>query len=137
MAMALKPNGGTLITVGLLPEFAKRARENFAAAGLDTAIESRVNNAFKEIPQIPGEFNLVFMDTGTNLHRKFLDLVYSRVQDGGAIFSHNADTFERDQPDFRKAVMEDPELETSLMLTPGGGMSVSIRRIAAYGKVGM
>jgi predicted O-methyltransferase YrrM len=128
MAMALKRNGGKLVTIEKESEYAKVARGNFQTAGLSDAIDGRVNDALTEIPALPGQFDLVFMDTGTKLHRKFLDLVAGRVVPGGAVISHNADSFERDQPDFRKAVMEDPRFETSLVLTPGGGMSISIVR---------
>jgi predicted O-methyltransferase YrrM len=128
MAMALKRNVGKLVTIEKEPAYAKVAREVFAKAGLADAIDSRVNDAFQEIRALAGDFDLVFMDTGTNLHRKFLEMVVGRVKPGGAVISHNADTFDRDQPDFRRAVMEDPHLETWLVLNPGGGMSISIVR---------
>lgn len=129
IALALKKTGGKLITIELNPELAKAANANFREAGLADVVECRNNDAFKEIPALEGEFDLLFLDTGTALHKKFMDLVYpARLKDGGAVVSHNANNFARNQPDFLKAITEDPKLDTKITRTPSGGMSISVKK---------
>ena len=41
---------------------AREARENFEHAGLDHIIDSRINDALKEIPALEGTFDFVFID---------------------------------------------------------------------------
>jgi caffeoyl-CoA O-methyltransferase len=129
IALALKKTGGKLITIDIDADAVKTATANFRAAGLADVVECRHNDAFKEIPALEGEFDFLFLDTGTRLHKKFMDLVYpARLKDGGAIVSHNANGLERGQPDFYKAITEDPKLETKITRTPGGGVVVSVRK---------
>ncbi len=129
MALAFKKTGGELITLEMDAELAKAATENFRKAGLADVVECRNNDAFKEIPALEGEFDFLFLDTGTAMHKKFMDLLYpARLKDGGAVVSHNANSFAQSQPDFLKAITEDPKLETKITHTPGGGVSVSIKK---------
>ncbi len=128
MAMALRKTGGKLVTIEMNAELAKTATENFAKAGLGDVADCRNNDAFKEIPGLQGDFEMVFLDTGTRLHKNFLDAVYARVVKGGAVVSHNANEFEAQQPDFLKAITSDPRLETTIRKTDGGGFSFSVKR---------
>jgi predicted O-methyltransferase YrrM len=128
LGLAFKKNGGRLITIEMNSELAKTANENFKRAGLADIVECRNNDAFKEIPLLEGGFDFVFMDTGTPLHKKFMDLLYDRVAAGGAITSHNSNTFESQMPDFLKAITTDPNLDTKITRTLSGGVSVSIKR---------
>jgi predicted O-methyltransferase YrrM len=125
MGMAFRKNGGKLTTIEMNPEAAKAATENFRTAGLTGVVECRNADAFKEIPAIEDEFDFIFMDTGTALHKKFLVLVQPRVVPGGAIVSHNANEFERRMPDFLEAITKNPKLDMKITRTPTGGFSVS------------
>jgi hypothetical protein len=50
------------------------------------------------------------------------------VRPGGAIVSHNANEMERYMPDYLEAVTKDPNLETKIQHTPGGGVAISLKR---------
>jgi caffeoyl-CoA O-methyltransferase len=129
IALALKKTGGKLLTIEIDPELAKAAAANFLKAGLADVVECRNNDAFKEVPAIEGDFDFVFLDTGTSMHKRFMELVYpARLKTGGAVVSHNANGFAEQQPDFLKAITEDPMLDTKTTRTPGGGVSVSIKK---------
>ena len=128
MGLAFQKNGGKLITIELDSGRAAIATANFHRAGLDRVVTCHNNDAFKEIPLLEGEFDWVFMDTGTNLHKKLLDALYPRVRPGGAIVSHNANDMERYMPDYLKAITTDPNLETRIQHTPGGGVTISLKR---------
>jgi predicted O-methyltransferase YrrM len=128
MGLAFRKTGGRLITLEINEPRARIAQENFRKAGLETVVECRVNDAFKEIPRLEGTFDFVFMDTGAALHQKFLDLLYARIVPGGAVSSHNANDLERMEPAFWKTITTDPNLETKITRTPSGGVSVSVKK---------
>ncbi len=128
IALGLKKTGGKLITIEKNADLAKIAAANFKKAGLADVVECRNADAFQEIPALQGDFDFLFLDTGTALHKKFMDLVYpARLKDGGAVVSHNSNDLAKRQPDFLKAITGDPNLTTKITPTPGGGVSVSIR----------
>jgi caffeoyl-CoA O-methyltransferase len=124
-ALAVKKNGGKLTTIEIDPEIADEARSNFRKAGLHEVIDSRINDALLEIPAMKGKFDLVFMDPGAPLNKKLLDLLHDRMLPGGAIVAHNAANFATSQPDFLKAIQNDPRIETRIVPTPSGGISIS------------
>jgi predicted O-methyltransferase YrrM len=126
--LAMKKNGGRLVTIEIDPGRAAEARKNFQEAGLADFIESRVGDALLVIPELKGDFDFVFMDTGVPLNKKFLDLLYPRITPGGAITAHNANSFVFRQPDFLKAIQTDPSLETKIVPTTSGGISLTIKK---------
>jgi predicted O-methyltransferase YrrM len=128
MGMAFRKNGGRLATIDRNAERTKVAVENFKQAGLAEIIDCRTADAFVEIPKIEGSFDFLFLDTGAPIHKKLLDLVYARLGPGALIVSHNANTLERMEPAFWKAVHEDPNLETTVTYTRGGGLLVARKK---------
>jgi predicted O-methyltransferase YrrM len=128
LGLAMRKTGGRLITIEIDPETADQARANFRKAGLEDVIDSRIGDAFREIPALKGEFDFVFMDLGSPVNKKLLDLLYSKIAPGGAVTAHNASTFKRHQPDFLKAIQSDPNLETASHKSATGGISVTLKR---------
>jgi len=128
LGLAMRKTGGKLITIEIDPETADQARANFRKAGLEDVIDSRINDAFREIPALKGKFDFVFMDLGNPVNKKLLDLLYAKIAPGGAVTAHNAATFKRRQPDFLKAIQSDPNLETTVHKTATGGISVTVKR---------
>ncbi|MCE5307946.1 MAG: class I SAM-dependent methyltransferase [Acidobacteriales bacterium] len=128
MGMAFRTNGGRLVTIDRNAERTKVAVENFKQAGLAEIIDCRTADAFAEIAKIEGSFDFLFLDTGAPIHKKLLDLVYARLAPGAVIVSHNANTLERMEPAFWKAAHEDPNLETSVTYTRGGGLLVARKK---------
>ena len=128
LGLAFRKNGGKLITIEIDPQPAAEARENFRKAGLTDVIDLRVNDAFKEIPALDGPFDFVFLDAWKEDYKRFLDLVYPMVPDGGAIAAHNAISAERLMRDFLSAIHAKPSLETTIHKTSSAGVSVSFKR---------
>ena len=128
LGLAMNRTGGRVITIEIDPETADKARANIRQAGLDSVIDSRINDALDEIPALKGDFDLVFMDTGAPLNKKFFDLLRARIAPGGAILAHNAASFPSQQPDFLKAIQGDPSFETKVVPTARGGILVSVKR---------
>jgi caffeoyl-CoA O-methyltransferase len=128
LGMAFRKTGGKLITIEINPDLANEARQNFRIAGLPEIVDSRINDAFKEIPQIEGDFDFVFIDAWKADYKKFFDLLYPRVRIGGAITAHNVIDSPDELKDFLQAIQSDPKLETTLNKSSNRGISVSIRK---------
>ncbi len=131
--LAAKKTGGKVTTIEIDPAVAAEACENFRRAGLADVIDSRINDGLLEVPALPGEFDFVFMDTGAPLNKQFLDLLAGRITPGGTIAAHNAFGFQATQPDFLKAITTDPGLETRIVTTFSGGISITVMRFRGAG----
>jgi len=126
--LAARRTGGHVVTIEIDPQVAAEARENIRRAGLADTIDSRVNDALAEIPSLAGEFDFVFIDLGVPLNDRVLDLVYDRVPPGGLVVAHNAFGFRLAQPGFRKAIRDDPRLDTAIVPTLSGGLSITTKK---------
>ena len=125
LGMAFQKTGGKLITLEIEPNRAKEAMENFTNAGLDGIIDSRICDAFKEIPSIEGEFDFIFIDAWKNDYMAFLNLVKDRVPKGGVITGHNVINGRYEMQDFLQAIQTDSRYETTIHKVSGQGISVS------------
>jgi predicted O-methyltransferase YrrM len=112
--MALERNRGSLVTLEIDAATAEVARANFRRAELAAVIDSRIADAFVEIPRLAGDFDFVFLDTGTPDNQRFLDLLGERIPPGGALLAHNATWMRWQQPDYWKSITTRPEFETSI-----------------------
>lgn len=128
LGLAFRKTGGRVITIEYDRTSGEEARRNFKKAGLEDVIDSRLNDAFKEIPTIKGNFDFVFIDALKPDYVKFLRLLKDRILPGGAIVAHNVTNYARDMQEFLEAIQNDPGLETTFYEISAEGFSVSIKR---------
>jgi caffeoyl-CoA O-methyltransferase len=128
LGMAFRKTGGKLITIEIDPDLANEARQNLRWAGLTEFVDTRTNDAFKEIPQIEGTFDFVFIDAWKADYKKFFDLLFPRVVPGGAITAHNVIDSADELAEFLQGIQSNPQLETTIQKTSNRGISVSIRK---------
>lgn len=128
MGLALQKTGGKLITIEMDKGYGQVAQQNFQKAGLEDVIDSRINNAFEEIPKIEGKFDFVFIDAWKPDYVKFLHLLEDRILPGGAIIAHNVTNYARDMQEFLDVIRNDPSLETTFHEISTEGFSVSLKR---------
>ncbi len=126
--LAFQKNKGRLITIEIEPGRAKEARENFRKAGLDKVIDSRINDAFKEIAKLEGQFDFIFIDAWKPDYIKFLKLLLPRVEPGGAITAHNVLDQGYGMREFLDEIKANPILETKIHRSSRAGVSVSIKK---------
>lgn len=126
LGLAFQKTGGKLITIEIEPRRAKEARENFKKAGLSAVIDPRINDALKEIPEIEGDFDFVFIDAWKPDYFEYYKLLRPRIKPGGAITAHNVINSKWSMKDFLDAVNEDPEIETKIIKSSRSGVSISI-----------
>src|SRR6185436_3214781 len=88
LAEGLAPNG-KLITIDKNEELESKVNSYFQEAGLKTAIDFRIGNAVKIIPELDTQFDLVFIDADKENYSNYFDLVIEKVTSGGYILADN------------------------------------------------
>jgi predicted O-methyltransferase YrrM len=128
IGLALRDTGGRLVTIEYDAARAKELADNVRRAGLADVVQVVSGDAFKEIPKVPGTFDFVFLDAWKKDYKRFLDLVYPRLDAGGLFVAHNVVNKRNEMEDFLGAVQAHPSLWTTIVSPSSEGMSVSLKR---------
>ncbi len=131
LGLAMRATGGKVITIEIDPVTAGQARDNIRDAQLENVIESRINDAFREVPVIPGDLDFLFLDLGGAHHEKLFEMLLPRLAPGGAIVSHNALALRLTAAGYLPAAYRAANLETSIFPTLSGGLAISVKTAAA------
>jgi predicted O-methyltransferase YrrM len=125
LGLAFKETGGKLITLEIEPQRAREAQENFEHAGLEDIIDSRINDALKEIPVLEGKFDFVFIDAWKPDYNKYLELILPKMKPGGVITAHNVTSQGSSVRDFLEEIQNNPKLTTTINRSSRAGVSIS------------
>jgi caffeoyl-CoA O-methyltransferase len=128
LGLGLRETGGTLVSIEYDPERARQAAANVRRAGLSDIVTVVPGDAFREIPQLKGTFDLVFLDAWKKDYKRFLDLVWPRLDRGGLFLGHNVVNKRSEMPDFLDAITRNPAMVTSIVSPSGEGISISYKR---------
>ena len=128
IGLGLRQTGGRLTTIEYDPVRAKEAAGNIARAGLSDIVRVVPGDAFKEIPKVPGQFDLVFLDAWKPDYKKFFDLVFPRVSPGGLFLAHNVINKKNDMPDFLAAIQAHPRALTTTVSPGHEGISMTYKK---------
>lgn len=71
------------------PANARRARENFRRAGVEGRIQLLVGDAVKLIDQVPGKFDLIFIDVNKSQYPAALRKALPQLRSGGLLLTDN------------------------------------------------
>ena len=128
MAQGLRATGGKLVTIEYDPVRAKELAENIKRAGFSDIVQVVGGDAFAEIPKLQGTFDFVFLDAWKRDYKKFLDLVYPRLDKGGLFTAHNVVNKRSEMGDFLDAIQRNPSLWSAIVAPSGVGISLSYKR---------
>ena len=128
MGLALRETGGKLTTIEYDPVRGKEAAANIQRAGLADIVKLVPGDAFKEIPNVEGSFDLVFLDAWKPDYRKFFDLVFPRVVPGGVFLAHNVVNKKNEMADFLSAIHTNPQAQTSIVTAGFEGISITYKK---------
>jgi caffeoyl-CoA O-methyltransferase len=130
-------NNGILHTIDNNPERETLVNRYINEAGFEGKIIAHVGDAAQLIPELPGEFDLVFIDADKNNYSLYFDLVIDRMPSGGLILSDNVlwsgkvvepvnpkDTDTIALLEFNRKVHRDPRIEV-VMLPIRDGLSLA------------
>jgi predicted O-methyltransferase YrrM len=128
IGQGLRQTGGRLVTIEYDSVRAREAADNVRKAGLSDIVQVIAGDAFKEIPRVPGEFDLVFLDAWKPDYRKFFDLVFPRVKPGGLFLAHNVVNKKNEMLDFLQAIETHPQALTTTVSPGHEGISMTLKR---------
>lgn len=127
LGLGARETGGRVVAIEYDPQRAKEAADNVRRAGLTDVVRVVHADAFKEIPRLPGTFDLVFLDAWKPDYKKFFDIVYPRLTPGGVFVAHNVVNKRNEMEPFLRTVLTHPALYTTIVSPSGEGMSVSYK----------
>jgi len=128
IGMGLRQTGGRMVTIEFDPVRAKEAAANIQRAGLSDIVRVVHGDAFKEIPKVEGNFDLVFLDAWKPDYKKFFEMVFPRVSPGGLFLAHNVINKKNDMLDFLAAVEAHP-MALNTTVSPGyEGISITYKK---------
>lgn len=128
LGLGARESGGRVVAIEYDGQRAQEAAANVRQAGLDDVVRVVAGDAFKEIPRLPGTFDLVFLDAWKPDYKKFFDLVYPRLAPGGVFVAHNVVNKRSEMEPFLRTVRAHPGLFTTIVSPSSEGMSVSYKR---------
>jgi predicted O-methyltransferase YrrM len=128
MGLGLRQTGGKLVTIEYDPIRAKEAAANIQRAGLSDIVQVISGDAFKEVPKVPGGFDLVFLDAWKPDYKKFFDMVFPRVTPGGLFLAHNVINKKNDMLDFLSAIETHPQALTTTVSPGHEGISMTLKK---------
>lgn len=127
-------NGGKLYSIEIEEEREEMIRSYWKEAGILDKTELIIGNAIEEIPAIPVEFDLVFIDADKQNYPNYLELIVPKLAKGGLILGDNvlwsgkvADDNENDKDTkairrFNQMIQEDERLENVMIPVRDGLM---------------
>lgn len=121
-------SGGRLTTIDINEELETMVRGFFEKAGLSPKIDYRIGNALYIIPELQGNFDMVFIDADKTNYANYYRMLIDRVNQGGIILADNVlwsgkvlakegEKIQKDTQaiiDFNRMVQEDPRVENVL-----------------------
>ena len=128
IGMGLRETGGKLVTIEYDATRAKELTANIGRAGLSDVVTVLSGDAFERIPQVSGTFDFVFLDAWKKDYKRFFELVYPRLDEGGLFLAHNVVNKRDEMGDFLAVVERHPSLWTTIVSPSGEGMSVSLKK---------
>jgi caffeoyl-CoA O-methyltransferase len=123
-SLALRATGGKLTTFELDAQRAAHARKHFEQAGVSNLIRVIEGDAHKNVNQIKGPVDVVFIDAEKEGYVDYLKAVLPLVRPGGLLLAHNIPMVQ----DYVNAVTSDPKLDTVFYMH-GGGLGITLKKI--------
>ena len=127
IGMGLRQTGGKLVTIEYDPLRAREAAANVQRAGLSDIVQVIAGDAFKEVPKVPGQFDLVFLDAWKPDYKKFFEMVFPRVTPGGLFLAHNVINKKNDMLDFLSIIETHPQALTTIVSPGHEGISMTYK----------
>ena len=138
MAWALSKTGGRLITIEIDEGRYRQALANFKEAGLSAYIDARLADAHRLVNDLPGPFDLVFIDADKDWYVNYARAVIPKLEIGGCLAAHNVHAQRAGGRGYRRGMMgtgeyydfitSQPGFETSMHPASRSGLSISYKK---------
>jgi len=128
IGLGLRQTGGKLVTIEYDPVRSKELAANIQKAGLSDVVRVVSGDAFKEVPKVTGNFDLVFLDAWKPDYKKFFDMVFPRVNPGGLFLAHNVINKKNEMLDFLSAIETHPQALNTTVSPGHEGISMTYKK---------
>lgn len=125
--LALEGTGGKLTTFEIDEGRAATARANFKRANVTRRVTLIMGDAHKNLPQVEGEVDIVFLDADKEGYLDYLEKLLPKLRPGGLVIAHNMNQRQAD-PRYVEAITTNPELETLFVSAGSSGIGVSMKK---------
>lgn len=126
-ALALRKTDGHLYTHEISPEMVKVASENFKKVGVDHLITIIEGDAHETVKQQKEPIDILFLDADKEGYIDYLKKLVPLVRPGGLIIAHNM-VYPSPNPEYIKAITQNPNLDSSFLLMEGAGVGVTLKK---------
>ena len=126
LADAARETSGRVTTLECDLDKIALARANLAEAGLAEYIDLLEGEAAKTLIQLPGPFDVVFLDADRPQYLTYFELVFPKLVSGGLLVADNAVSHAHELAAYLMRVKADPRL-FSVTLPVGKGEELSIK----------
>jgi predicted O-methyltransferase YrrM len=127
LALALQSTGGELFTHEIDAGRAAIARQNFQKAGVTDIVTLIEGDAHETVKQHTEPIDILFLDADKEGYIDYMNKLLPKLRPGGLVIAHNMNTRQAD-PDYVKAITENPDLETLILLKEGTGVGVTLKK---------
>ena len=127
LGLGARQTGGRVVTIEYDALRAREAADNVQRAGLQDVVQVIRGDAFAEIPKLDGTFDLVFLDAWKPDYKKFFDLTFPRVRQGGVFLAHNVINKKGEMKDFLHAIETHPQAVTTIVSPGFEGISITYK----------
>lgn len=137
LADAARTVGASLVTMELADYKQAYAREQLAAAGLDSHVDFRCGDALELLAQDDGPWDFVLLDIWKDLYVPCFEGVYPKLSEEAVVCSDNMIEPEVARPNaraLREAIRAKGDMQTALM-PMGQGIELSVKWSAGNGKL--
>ncbi len=126
LADAARETSGRVTTLECDLDKIALARANLAEAGLAEYIDLLEGEAAKTLIQLPGPFDVVFLDADRPQYLTYFELVFPKLVSGGLLVADNAVSHAHEMVAYLTRVKADPRL-FSVTLPVGKGEKLSFK----------
>jgi len=126
LADAARETSGRVTTLECDLDKIALARANLAEAGLAEYIDLLEGEAAKTLIQLPGPFDVVFLDADRHQYLTYFELVFPKLVSGGLLVADNAVSHAHELAAYLMRVKADPRL-FSVTLPVGKGEELSVK----------
>lgn len=116
-----------IVTIEIDEDEADSARENVRDSGIEPRVEVLTGDALELIPQLEGEFDMVFLDADKWEYFNYLRLVEDKLHRGSVIVADNAGSFSRSMRDYLDYVRGSGLYDSEFVPGRWDGVEVSVK----------
>jgi predicted O-methyltransferase YrrM len=116
-----------IVTIEMDREAAELARRNIQEAGIEPRVEVLVGDALEIIPEVEGEFDMVFLDADKGEYFEYLRLVEGKLRKGSVVVADNVRSSSYSMRDYLDHVRNSGLYESRFIRAGWDGMEVSVR----------